>query len=194
MRPAEPHRRSGGSQANDLSPPCNASWTAVPPPLGITYVTVGPSTGADRYTATAAFTSITGISIAVIAIMLLIAYRSLSAASDHADGRLELLAVRGIISTLPSTTSCAAYSSNNVLVALHDRKASTDYIIFLRRTLSRGTCDWPEPRSRLLIMFVDGTCGPGIWLLLSPAPCTASALPATLLIPPHRHARSVWSR
>lgn len=124
----------GGSQANESVAAVQRIVDSVPPPPGIKAYVTGPGPlGADRVVyGDRSLHTITGISIAVIAIMLFIAYRSLSAALIMLlTVGLELLAVRGIISTFAVNDLMGLSTFTvNVLVAL-TIAASTDYIIFL---------------------------------------------------------------
>jgi RND superfamily putative drug exporter len=106
---------------------------SVPPPPGIKVYLTGPGPLAtDRAVyGTQSLQKITGITIAVIAIILLIAYRSLSTVLlVLLTVGIELFAVRGVISVLAINNVVGLSTFTlNVLVTL-TIAASTDYIIF----------------------------------------------------------------
>lgn len=124
----------GGARANESVAAVQRLVASVSPPPGIKAYVTGPGPlGADRVVyGDRSLQTITGISIAVIAIMLLVAYRSLSTVLVMLlTVGIELLAVRGLVSALAINNVMGLSTFTvNVLVAL-TIAASTDYIIFL---------------------------------------------------------------
>ncbi|WP_373141021.1 MMPL/RND family transporter [Mycobacterium marinum] len=124
----------GGSQANESVTAVQRIIGDMPPPPGIKAYLTGPGPlGADRVIyGDRSLQVITGISIAVIALMLAITYRSLwTVLFTLLTVGIELITVRGVIAVL-ATNGLMDLSTFtvNVLVALAIA-ASTDYIIFL---------------------------------------------------------------
>ncbi|WP_415823727.1 MMPL family transporter, partial [Mycobacterium basiliense] len=124
----------GGWQANDSVAAVQRIVQSVPPPPGLKAYVTGPGAlSTDRVVfGDRSLQKITGISIAVIALMLLIAYRSLSTVLlTLLTVGTELTLVRGVISVLAVNhlVDLSTFTVN-VLVTLAIA-ASTDYIIFL---------------------------------------------------------------
>lgn len=188
----------GGSQANESVAAVQRIVDSVPPPPGIKAYVTGPGPlGADRVVyGDRSLHTITGISIAVIAIMLFIAYRSLSAALIMLlTVGLELLAVRGIISTFAVNDLMGLSTFTvNVLVAL-TIAASTDYIIFLVGRYQEARATGQNREAAYYTMF-GGTAH----VVLASGLTVAGAMYCLgfTRLPyfntSHRHARSVWSR
>ena len=123
----------GGSQARESIGAVRYIVDSVPPPPGIKAYVTGPgplSVDLDEY-GDRSLQKITGVTIAVIAIMLLLVYRSLSTVLLilFAVG-IELFAVSGVISVLAiSNVFGLTTFAISVLVPV-TIAASTDYIIF----------------------------------------------------------------
>lgn len=124
----------GGSRANESVTAVQRIVDSLPPPPGIKAYVTGPGPlGADRVIyGDRSLQVITGISILVIAIMLLVTYRSLlTVLLTLLTVGIELLTVRGVVAVLATNEMIALSTFTvNVLVAL-TIAASTDYIIFL---------------------------------------------------------------
>ena len=124
----------GGWRANESVDAVQRIVDTVSPPPGIKAYVTGPGAlAADRAVyGERSLKKITGISIAVIAIILLLAYRSiLTVLIMLLTVGIELYAVRGLTSTLTihNVVGLSTFTIN-VLVAL-TIAASTDYLIFL---------------------------------------------------------------
>jgi putative drug exporter of the RND superfamily len=124
----------GSSRANESVAAVQRIVANMPPPPEIkAYVTGAGPLVADRRTyGDRSLAKITGITIVVISIVLLITYRSLATVLCMLlTVGIELLAVRGVIATLASNNVIGLSTfAVTVLVAL-TLAASTDYIIFL---------------------------------------------------------------
>jgi len=122
------------SRANESVGAVQRIVDSVPPPPGIkAYLTGAGPLAADRRTyGDKSLQKITGISILVIAITLLITYRSLRTVLFMLlTVGIELVAVRGVIATLAANDIIGLSTfAVSVLVAL-TIAASTDYVIFL---------------------------------------------------------------
>ncbi len=146
----------GGSQANESVAAVRRIVDTVPPPQGIkAYVTgLGPN-GADRVIyGDRSLERLTGITIAVIAIMLLIAYRSLLTVFFMlVTVGIQLLALRGVVAVLAfhDVIGLSTFSVN-VLVAL-SIAASTDYIIFLTGSYQEARAAGEGRESAYYTMF-----------------------------------------
>ena len=123
----------GGSEANESVAAVNRIVDSVPAPPGIKAYVTGPGPlAADRGEyGDRSVQKITGITVAVIAIMLFIAYRSLSTVLVMLlTVGIELLAARGVIAVLSFNNFIGLSTfAVNILVSLAIA-ASTDYIIF----------------------------------------------------------------
>ena len=122
------------SQATESVAAVRRIVASVPPPPGITAYVTGPGAlDADRHVySNRSMQKMTGITIAVITIMLLVAYRSLvTALAMLLTVGVELLTVRGVVATLAANNVIGLSTfAVNILVAL-TIAASTDYIVFL---------------------------------------------------------------
>jgi NTE family protein len=124
----------GGWRANESVDAVQRIVNSVPPPPGLNAYVTGPGAlAADRAVyGERSLKKITGISIAVIAVILLFAYRSIvTVLIMLLTVGIELYAVRGVISTLTihHVVGLSTFTIN-VLVAL-TIAACTDYLIFL---------------------------------------------------------------
>ncbi|GAB3035632.1 MMPL/RND family transporter [Mycobacterium bourgelatii] len=124
----------GSSQANESVAAVQRIVASVPAPPGIKVYVTGPGpSNADRVIyGQRSLEKLTGVTIVVIAIMLLLAYRSiLTVVFALVTVGIELLALQGVIAALAfhDLIELSTFAVN-VLVAL-SIAASTDYIIFL---------------------------------------------------------------
>ena len=124
----------GSSRANESVAAVQRIVASVPAPPGTKAFVTGPGpNNADRVIyGDRSLEKLTGITIAVIAIMLLLAYRSfLTVLFTLVTVGIELLALRGVIAALAfHDVIVLSTFAVNVLVAL-SIAASTDYIVFL---------------------------------------------------------------
>ena len=122
------------SRANESVDAVERIVDSVPPPPGIkAYVTGHGPVAADQHTyGDRSLKKITVITVVVIAIMLLITYRSLTTVLFILlTVGIELIAVQGVIATLAENNLIELSTfAVNVLVAL-TIAAATDYVIFL---------------------------------------------------------------
>lgn len=124
----------GSARANDSVAAVARILDDVPPPPGIKAYLTGPGAlGADQDTSgNSSLQRLTAVTIAVITIVLLIAYRSIAAVVVMLlTVGIELLAARDVIAALAANDLIGLSTfAINVLTAL-TIAASTDYIIFL---------------------------------------------------------------
>jgi putative drug exporter of the RND superfamily len=146
----------GGSRANESVAAVRRIVDTVQPPPGIKAYVTGPGpNGADRVIyGDRSLEKLTGITIAVIAIMLLLAYRSfLTVLFTLVTVGIELLALRGVIAVLAfHDISGLSTFSVNVLVAL-SIAASTDYIVFLAGRYQEARAAGESRESAYYTMF-----------------------------------------
>ncbi|WP_082974904.1 RND family transporter [Mycobacterium sp. E3247] len=128
----------------------------VPPPPGIKAYVTGPGAlnGDTRTYGDQSLEKITIITIIVIAILLLITYRSLTTAVFVLfTVGIELLAAEGVIATLTNDNVIAVSTfAVNVLVALAIA-ASTDYIIFLIGRYQEARAAGQDRNAAYYVMF-----------------------------------------
>ncbi|WP_415823654.1 MMPL family transporter, partial [Mycobacterium basiliense] len=124
----------GSARANDAVAAVQRIVQSVPPPPGLKAYVTGPGAlGADQdASGNSSLQKLTAVTIAVITIVLLIAYRSLSTVLTMLlTVGIELLAARGAIASLAVNEIIGLSTfAINVLTTL-TIAASTDYIIFL---------------------------------------------------------------
>jgi RND superfamily putative drug exporter len=144
------------SRANESVDAVERIVDSVPPPPGIrAYVTGhGPVAGDQHTYGDRSLKKITAVTIVVIAILLLIAYRSLTTVLFMLlTVGIELTAVQGVIATLADNNVIELSTfSVNVLVAL-TIAAATDYAIFLVGRYQEARSDGLDREAAYYAMF-----------------------------------------
>jgi putative drug exporter of the RND superfamily len=148
------------SQATESVAALRRIVDSVTPPPGIkAYVTGSGPLDADRHVLfDQSLQKMTGISIAVIMIILLVAYRSISTVlAMLLTVGVELLAVRGVVATLANEniTDLSAFAVS-ILVAL-TIAAATDYMIFFAGRYQEARTAGEDRETAYHTMF-RGTC------------------------------------
>lgn len=146
----------GGWRANESVEAVRRIVDSVPAPPGVAAYVTGPGPlGTDRVSyGDRSLQKITAISIAVIAILLLLTYRSVvTAVGTLLIVGIELLAVRGITSVLAinGVVGLSTFTVN-VLVAL-TIAAATDYVVFLVGRYQEGRTAGQSREAAYHMMF-----------------------------------------